>query len=141
MSQKINFIKALTDLRTLWSDIANLQYANMGKAYPVEQVKADFNIQDSARTMFVQLPWLNVTATAQARPVWGNGDWRMEYVFTAPYGQEVVEVFRVYLDHDLMASSVDGERWGTANGHDFIAYVCESVASGVLSSPHFAPKA
>lgn len=142
MSQKINFIQARVDIRALQSDIKNLNIANMDKVYAVDAVKGHFNCCDDGRTMTVDLPWLGVVAKAQARPVWGGGDWRMEYAFMVPCELDDVEVFRFFIDDDLMASSVDEELWGSATAsHAFIVWVCESVATGLLNSAVFAPKA
>ncbi len=141
MAEKINFIQARVDIRALQNGIENLNIANMDRVYPVDTVKAFFNCCDDGRTMTVDLSWLGVIAKAKARPVWGGGDWRMEYAFTVPCELDDVEVFRFYLDEDLMASSVDEELWGSANqSNDFIVWICESVTIGVLNSSVFAPK-
>ncbi len=131
---------ARSDLRRLERVIPNLRVAGDSE-FNYEFLDVKFSCSKDGQVMTVEVPWLSVTANANARPVRIGKSWKMEYAFCCLHGIDVVEVFRIYINDEQRASNKDDEEFGAVNGIDFIEYVCEGVCEGLLNSPKFAPSA
>lgn len=81
-------------------------------------------------------------ATARPRRVrMSTGSYFMEYVFTVPFGSQMIEVTRFYLSEDGQILD-DPITHGSICGHDnfrIATHLCARVLLGFLESPLLAP--